>query len=487
LDITSELWYLKPDELDALWQRAVPRILHGFTIQVMDTEDLLLYLTAYAVIHRGSCSRAFLKDLHVLLHKEAVDWAQVVRSARQYHLRIPLFHALSLLRAEQARLTALDRVLAELAPRTMLERGFLFLLRRLVTDPPVEEIGHVLLLLTQRSAPTAAWLAQRLFPSRSFLTYRYGASASRHPFRTRLTRLVRLLFRTGILLGRIVLALVGRPNKTAVGTPMIHPLIIRPSDGWFASSYLSNEDRLAILQRTPMRVVSWSMFPTILKGDLIEVCAPDHLTVGDIVVYLHGPVLVCHRVKALSTDGTLLTGGDAGEHVVERIEQSRVLAKVVAVVRGRKRLQISHSAHPSAFVLLRYLTDHWISRGREQLRRGLGNVARWLRRHPALQRALFAVLRRCFTAHVTVSGPVDTVPTERVLLVCQFPLREADLDLLRRSGAPDQWINVRVRCRRLLLGSLDTKTGEQTLHPLAEGLGFERLFDQLLHRCHLHF
>ncbi len=487
LDITTGLWYLRPDEFDAPWRRAVPRTLNGLRVLVMGTEDLILYLSAYAVLHRGSCSRVFLKDLHLLLQKESVDWARVVRTARQYHLTIPLFHALSSVRAGQVGLTALDRVLAELAPRTMLERGFLFILRRLVTDPPLEEIGHVLMLLTQRSAPTTTWLAQRLLPSRAFLAYRYGASAARRPIRTRLTRLVQLLSKAGILLGRIALALVRSSNQTADRTPRIQPLIIRPSEGWFVSPHLPNKDRLTILQRTPLRVASWSMFPTIHKGDLLEVRAPDHLAVGDIVVYCHGSVLVCHRVKTLCSDGSLFTGGDAGQNAAERIEQSQVLAKVVAVVRGRTRLPVSHSTGQSALVLLRYMTDHWISRGREQLRRGLGTVARRLGRHAASQRALFTVLRRCFTAHVTVSGPIGTVPTERVLLITQFPLREAELELLRNAVDPDQEVKVQVRCRHLLLGSLYIKTGEQTLHPLAEGLGFERLFDQLLSRWRVRF
>jgi hypothetical protein len=155
----------------------------------------------------------FVKDLSLLLHKEAIDWTTVVRAARQYHLKIPLFYALSLVRAEQKELPSIDRVLSELAPSSMAEHGLLFLLSRLVTDPPLGEIGHVLLLLTQRSVPTTTWLAQRLFPSRTFLTYRYGESARHRPLRTWLTRIVQLLARAGILLGRIALALVRRPIR----------------------------------------------------------------------------------------------------------------------------------------------------------------------------------------------------------------------------------------------------------------------------------
>jgi hypothetical protein len=211
LDITTSLWYMKPNELDVLWRRAVPRSLNGLSILVMGTEDLILHLTAYAVIHRGSCGHVFLRDLRLLLEKEAVDWTTVVSEARQYHQTIPLFYALSLVRAEHAELTLLDRILPELVPRNMMERGYLFLLRRLVTDPPLEEVGHVLLFLTQRSVPKTTWLAQSFFPSPTFLTCRYGESALHRPLRTWLRRIVRLLSRASILLGRIAFALVRRP------------------------------------------------------------------------------------------------------------------------------------------------------------------------------------------------------------------------------------------------------------------------------------
>ena len=45
------------------------------------------------------------------------------------------------------------------------------------------------------------------------------------------------------------------------------------------------------------KVASWSMFPTIHKGDLIEIEPVASLRVGDVVVFRSRDALVCHRVR----------------------------------------------------------------------------------------------------------------------------------------------------------------------------------------------
>jgi hypothetical protein len=261
---------------------------------------------------------------------------------------------------------------------------------------------------------------------------------------------------------------------------MIQPLSLTPSDNWLASQPLTNEDRLTVLRRTPLRVVSWSMFPTIHKGDLLDVCAPNHLETGDIIVYLQNSDLICHRVKALPADGSLLTAGDANNGSGERVQRSQVLGKVVEIIRGDRRLSPSVTIRPSPFAILRCVVDHWKGCSWDRLRRWLRNVACWLRWHPALQRGLLILLRRWFTAHLTMSGSIGTLPAVRTLLVTGFPVRETDLQHVRRLLRPDQYPTVQVRLHHRVLGSLNMRTGERTLHPLAEGLGIDIYFNQLL-------
>ena len=54
LDLTTEIWYLGDQE--AIWQRAVQRDFEGTPIKGMGGSDLLIYLTAYNVVHRGTLS-----------------------------------------------------------------------------------------------------------------------------------------------------------------------------------------------------------------------------------------------------------------------------------------------------------------------------------------------------------------------------------------------------------------------------------------------
>ena len=53
LDLISGLWYLDAEGLAALWGRARTRPLGQLTVKQMASDDLLLYLIAYSVVHRG--------------------------------------------------------------------------------------------------------------------------------------------------------------------------------------------------------------------------------------------------------------------------------------------------------------------------------------------------------------------------------------------------------------------------------------------------
>ena len=54
LDLITRVWYL--DDPDVIWQRTVQRDLEGVPVKAMGTNDLLIFLTAYAVAHRGCLS-----------------------------------------------------------------------------------------------------------------------------------------------------------------------------------------------------------------------------------------------------------------------------------------------------------------------------------------------------------------------------------------------------------------------------------------------
>ena len=67
LDLVSDLWYLDEEGLAALWDRARTRPLGQLTVKQLGSDDLLLYLIAYSVVHRGYLCPSFFTDLRLLI------------------------------------------------------------------------------------------------------------------------------------------------------------------------------------------------------------------------------------------------------------------------------------------------------------------------------------------------------------------------------------------------------------------------------------
>jgi hypothetical protein len=209
LDIVSKSWYL--DDQEPIWRRAVTRNRTGVAAKGMSTNDLVIYLTAYAVVHRGWLSPSLAQDLALLIEKEQVDWDFVVEEAVRCHLKIPMYHGISFVVTRHAGVPIPDHVLRSLAPATLRERLWYWFFQKLVTDKAVAELGHLLLFLMQPGVKKWRWLQERLFPSEEFLRYRYGDRWDSHPLTTRLRRPFSLLFQAVMLFSRIVrLQITGR-------------------------------------------------------------------------------------------------------------------------------------------------------------------------------------------------------------------------------------------------------------------------------------
>lgn len=208
LDLATGLWYL--DETSGIWRRAVSRKLGAVPIKGMGASDLLIYLTAYIVVYRGSLGQSFAQDLELLVRKEAMNWAFILEEASRLALKAPLYHGLTYaVRAGRAAIP--ERVLAALAPAGLAEQCQAFLLRKLVTERRIQDVSHFLLFLTQPGWRRWRWLAATLFPSRDFLGYRYGARAETHPFLTRLARPFFLMAHALKLSVRIFVHLIKQP------------------------------------------------------------------------------------------------------------------------------------------------------------------------------------------------------------------------------------------------------------------------------------
>jgi hypothetical protein len=213
LDLITTLWYLDQQALDSVWKRARVRPVDATTIACLDTADLLIYLTAYSVIHRGHLSASFVHDMKLLIEKEAPDWPVVVARARQATLHVPLFHGLSHVVKIFPALPIPDSVLAMLGPTKRREQMLAWLLQRLVTTESLPEVGHLLLFLTQPNSNKIGWLKRRLFPSATFLSYRYGPAGQLLSWETRLVRVYHLTIAALDLIRRVFRRLTTTPVR----------------------------------------------------------------------------------------------------------------------------------------------------------------------------------------------------------------------------------------------------------------------------------
>jgi hypothetical protein len=208
LDLITNLWYLDEEGLAALWGRAQTRPLGQLRVKHLSSNDLLLYLIAYSVGHRGHLSPSFFTDLRLLIEKESLDWRTLIEEARRRYLKIPLYHGLCQLALSNSTIDIPATVIEQLSPSTKAEHILACLFRQLVTTRPIPELGHFLLWITQPPGRKLAWLRRTLFPSSLFLAYRYGCESVQRPWRTKINRLLLLIRAASLLIIRMLVRLV---------------------------------------------------------------------------------------------------------------------------------------------------------------------------------------------------------------------------------------------------------------------------------------
>lgn len=227
------------------------------------------------------------------------------------------------------------------------------------------------------------------------------------------------------------------------------------------------------------RVASWSMFPTIHKGDLIEIGPADRSRVGDVVLFRGAAGLICHRVTAVGADGCFRTQGDASPGLEESIRPEEVIGTVTAIIRGGRRLSPMLVHQAPAPVRFYRAADLFAARCRA---RPLAWGRLWLerfRRRPAVRDAARRLLQRLVKLELGVRVPVRFLsgfqiwplgadPVEdRVLAGLPLKLvRWEDVILLARVGP----------CR---VAIYHAASGQVDLRGAAAGLGLEKLLCEL--------
>lgn len=212
-DIVTTLWYLDEQGLAELWGNSRPYTIQTRTVALLAAEDLLIHLTAYALVHRGALIPAWRQDVQLLLLRERIDWEAITRKARQYSLTIPLFHGLTSLHRQIPTLPVSEPHLLKLAPVGFIDTGLYWLFQRLVTTQPIPEIGHFLLWLTRPTGQKWPWLRRTIMPPASFLESRYGTAATHTPLLIRCLRLASLAKAGFFLAAKIVRRLIASPMR----------------------------------------------------------------------------------------------------------------------------------------------------------------------------------------------------------------------------------------------------------------------------------
>lgn len=81
------------------------------------------------------------------------------------------------------------------------------------------------------------------------------------------------------------------------------------------------------------RVISFSMMPALQAQDSLELGSAKNLQIGDLIVFRHQSLLICHRILQMDEEH-IYTRGDAAQGRPEEIYRSDVVGRVTAIVRS---------------------------------------------------------------------------------------------------------------------------------------------------------
>jgi signal peptidase I len=255
-----------------------------------------------------------------------------------------------------------------------------------------------------------------------------------------------------------------------------------PDDGRTKFSLLDlipTEQFHTVGQYFSFKVTSWSMFPTIRKGDLVSIGPAVSLQSGDILVFQRAGEIICHRLVRFGAADDVYTKGDSEEGEGTPIRQTDILGKVQALNRKGKVCPTSQTSDPSISARLQRAMDLLMTRAGETIRSEIMQT--------------FAILQ---SSHVLRKWMVPTLKAQ-LRFSLGFPAPLQSVRACRRMPLPcpvgaDDWVAaVRTACEAsknvLLLahfgpywlGSIDVVSARVSLRPEVVDLGLEDLLHDL--------
>lgn len=218
-------------------------------------------------------------------------------------------------------------------------------------------------------------------------------------------------------------------------------------------------------------VVSWSMYPTLCKGDQLELGPAEPLHVGDLVVFRRPSGLVCHRLIARH-DHLLHTQGDASCGPPETVRIEEVLGIVKTVVRASTRIASADLATAALSPSWSRILDHLDMTLRERGRNVAQRLVRLLLKAPRLEKFVSRLIARLATIERITEGPVRSLRgTVMPYPVNQQPGEHAHLHLSSM---------LRIRLGPISLGIFYPNAEKLDLRPLLTGTGVASALRQSL-------
>ncbi len=170
-----------------------------------------------------------------------------------------------------------------------------------------------------------------------------------------------------------------------------------------------------------------SMQPAILSGDeiVIDSSFKDNLSVGDIIAFAQGSLLVCHRIKELKTkesgERCFITQGDAhGEPDNTEVKLKFVAGKVIYLLRDKRKInpyqQVVMPSVPFAAKVKEKLKLVYSVFFRI-LRRGVGKILDYLGIKPNFKELIFKLTSFWIDYYFKLPRKRDSFPAVRFIPV----------------------------------------------------------------------
>lgn len=229
-----------------------------------------------------------------------------------------------------------------------------------------------------------------------------------------------------------------------------------------------------------LKITSWSMFPAIHKGDVIEVGPADQVLPGDIVVFQHIGTLVCHRVTSVGAGGEIYTKGDQADRPDPPIPQRDILAKVTAIMRGGQNVSPAPLRDPPIASLVRMKADLFLTNVRERLLSLALRTVALLKQVPWVRDVGAIALRKLVRFSVGVRAPIRSLEAYRFIPLGRWHGGHGD-------GFPPEChaANALVFMAHLgghPLATFDPASGKVSIRRIAAGLGLEESLRNWNHR-----